>query len=46
MFAAAAATHSRRLTYWLVGLPIAALAWVFLFAHAADSPTASSRCCN
>ena len=32
----AAATQSRRLTHWLVGLPIAALVWFFLFTHMAD----------
>ena len=36
MSAAAAAIHSRRLTHWLVGLPIAALVWFFLFTHMAD----------
>ena len=32
----AAAPQSRRLTPWLVGLPIAALVWFFLFTHTAD----------
>lgn len=36
MSAIPAATQSKRLTHWLVGLPIAALVWLFLFTHMAD----------
>ncbi len=36
MSAISAATQSKRLTRWLVGLPVSGLVWLFLFSHMTD----------